>query len=281
MNPCPFSATASSHSWPISPREREIAALRREVRTIEGAGQSWDEPPLTTGCRELDNLFAEKGLRRGSLIEWLSAEPGGGAWSLSLFIACQMARQSPSGGRDGAVAMLAEHNDFYPLAALAWGADPQRLILIHTRHRADRLWALDQCLRCPAVAAVWAAVDAIDPHTFRRLQLAAEEGGVIGLLVRDARVRDEPSWSHAQLLVRPLGGPRQPERVRERTSNGRRLQVELLRSRHGVAGQTVELTLDDVRRSLSQAEVPHQSKTPITNIFHHPRSLARRPIAYR
>ena len=36
-------------------------------------------------------------------------------------------------------------------------------------------------LRCGGVAAVWASLESVDDRTFRRLQLAAEEGGALGL----------------------------------------------------------------------------------------------------
>ena len=62
----------------------------------------------------------------------------------------------------------------------------------------DELWALDQALRCPGVSAVWTWIDRLDPPAFRRLQLAAETGRTLGLLVRPASVRGRPTWSDVQ-----------------------------------------------------------------------------------
>jgi len=103
--------------------------------------------------------------------------------------------------------------------------------------QADNLWALDQALRCAGVAAVLAWPEKLDGRTFRRLQLAAEQGGGLGLLVRPEGVRHEPSWAEVRLVVEPLPavGPHAP----------RRLKVELLRSRGGASGGSVELELDD------------------------------------
>jgi hypothetical protein len=120
----------------------------------------------------------------------------------------------------------------------------------HTR--GDLVWAIDQALRSGAVAAVYAEIgDWLEPADARRLQLAAEAGGAVGLLVRPA---DSPAsgW-------RSLGGPgtrttaarttagRQPvvrssfADVRWAVSSlpghgGRRLRVELSRCRGGVTG---------------------------------------------
>ena len=80
----------------------------------------------------------------------------------------------------------------------------------------------------------------LDGRTFRRLQLAAEQGGGLGLLIRPATVRGEPSWADVRLLIEPLRGTRE---------TGRLLRVVLLRCRGGDplrgGGQTVEVEIDD------------------------------------
>ena len=98
----------------------------------------------------------------------------------------------------------------------------------------------DQALRCPAVAATVAWPERLDGRTFRRLQLAAEAGGGLGLLLRPSRARDEPSWAEIRLRVEPLpaAGP----------EAGRRLRVEVLRCRGQAEGQRVELEIDDATR---------------------------------
>src|SRR5205085_6193640 len=82
--------------------------------------------------------------------------------------------------------------------------DLDNLLVVRPREKADELWALDQALRCPAVAAVWGPVGELDDRALRRLQLAAEEGRGLGLLLREASVCGRPSWADVRLLVRPL-----------------------------------------------------------------------------
>jgi protein ImuA len=125
------------------------------------------------------------------------------------------------------------------------GIDPEGLIVVQAVSQADNLWALDQALRCPGVAAVLAWPEKLDGRTFRRLQLAAEQGGGLGLLVRSGRVRHESSWAEVRLAVEPL--------LATAPDDPRRLKVELLRCRGGSSGRSIEVELDDETHPLHLA----------------------------
>ena len=131
---------------------------------------------------------------------WLSAAAGALRAAVG---ACRAA-----GACRGAVVVLDRSGEFYPLAAVAQGIEPARLIVVHPGNKADHAWALDQALRCPAVAAVVAWPESLDGkldgRTFRRLQLAVEQGGGLGLLIRPESVHAQPSWADVRLLVEPL-----------------------------------------------------------------------------
>jgi protein ImuA len=57
-------------------------------------------------------------------------------------------------------------------------------LFVDPRTEGERLWAIDQTLRCQGVSAVIADASGLDMGASRRLQLAAEAGGVLGLLIR-------------------------------------------------------------------------------------------------
>ena len=79
--------------------------------------------------------------------------------------ACRSAVAACRGG--GAVVVLDRTGEFYPLAAVAQGIEPARLIVVHPGNKADHTWALDQALRCPAVAAVVAWPESLRRKTRR------------------------------------------------------------------------------------------------------------------
>ena len=73
------------------------------------------------------------------------------------------------------------------------GLAPERLIVVRARARAARLWALEEALRSPGLAAALAEVDRLSLTQSRRLQLAAEAKGVTALLLRPPGAGATPS----------------------------------------------------------------------------------------
>jgi protein ImuA len=218
--------------------EETVRALRERLRRLEVESayrQLEDSAPLSTGCPALDRLLPDGGWRRGTLVEWLADGRGSAAGTLAMITAREVAREG------GAVVVMDNRGDFYPPAVSLLGIDLDSLIVIRAGTEKDRLWALDQALRCEGVAAVWAPQDKLDSHNFRRLQLAAENSGALGLLLRDKRVRGLPAWSHVQLLVEPRGQGMEcrGERleVRGQGSGGRRQGAGIRRQGSGVRGQ--------------------------------------------
>ena len=211
--------------------------LRRQIGNV---GCLSDKPEsreiFSSGCGGLDRLLPKAGFRGGQLIEWLAARPASGASTLALVVA----RQACQAG--GALVICDRRRSFYPPAAALWGIDPRQLIVIRACSIQDELWAIDQTMRSPAVAAVLASVERLDAKWFRRLQLAAESGQTLGMLLRPARVRGQPTWSDVQLLVHP-----RPSRA-----DGRRVRVEAVRCRGGTAGSAVELELDPRKRVIQE-----------------------------
>ena len=246
--------------------DRLVEALRGQIATIEGArrksgtgllfgpteeqlgdgpnlpagkmGRSPSQATVSTGCEALDRLLPGHGFRRGTLVEWLAAEPGGGAATLAFYAAREAARQG------GVLVVLDRAGEFYPPAAIRLGIAIEKLLVVQAVEEAETTWALDQALRCPAVAAAVAWPERLDDRTFRRLQLASEEGGTLGLLVRPQAARAEPSWADVRLGVEPLPAS---------AAAARRLRIQVLRCRGSAAGGSVEVEIDDETRPVHLA----------------------------
>jgi len=210
----------------------EIHQLREMLRAVGQQPQRADVIPSGTS---LDWLLPERGFSRGTLVEWLESRPGSGAGILALTAARVVCRAG------GLLVVLDHEHSFYP-PAVASQIALQDTIFLQPANDKDESWALDQALRCSAVAAVLAWPKRLDSYTFRRLQLAAEQGGGVGLLIRPAAARQEPSWANVRLLVRAI--PRNDSAVPSASASSWRLSVELLHCRGRFDKHAVEFEID-------------------------------------
>lgn len=207
-----------------------INQLRQELARWQSPRNSPGEGIISTGCPPWDALLPEGGFRRGSLVEWLADGEGTGRLTLAL----HLARQASQDG--GVVIVLDPERNLFPPAVFHCGIPPQALIVVQPANPGEHLWALEQSLRCRAVAAVLAGLEKLDPLVFRRLQIAAEQGGSLGLLFRPEWVRPEPTWAEVRFRVEPRPGG---------LAGRRRVTIEVLRLRGGSPGGCIELEIDD------------------------------------
>ncbi len=231
----------------VSPQQRQIVAHLQERLEQLVQARRGEVQIVSTGCPELDQRLPAGGLVRGTLVEWL-AESGCGAGSLALSAARQACRDG------GPLVVVDRVGRFYPPAAARSGIDLRQLIVVRPASVADELWTLDQALRSPGVAAVLCWIERCSPRAWRRMQLAAEAAANVGLFIRPAVARGDPSWAAARFLVEPLP-----------TALARQLRVELLRLRGSPGGQTVDLELDDetgVMRLVSPLAAPAVARHP-------------------
>jgi protein ImuA len=216
-----------------------VAQLQAQLRRWEEAKRPAVTIRTSTGCVQIDRLLPAGGVTRGTLIEWLADGEGSGAMWLALVAAIKACQGH------GPLLVIDGRQTFHPPAAMAAGMDLQRLIVVRPATARDETWALDQSLRSTGVGAVLCLTDRLRQRAARRLQLAAEASGGVGFLVRPASVRCEPCWAAVRLLVEP-----RPSAAGRRLTGGRRLDVELLKTRGTVASELtgkrrLELEVDD------------------------------------
>jgi len=140
--------------------------------------------------------------------------------------------------------------DLYGPGLMAHGFDPARLVLVSAPRDDAILWAMEEGLRTPGLAAVVGEIGRLPMVAGRRLQLAAERSGVTALVLRRwrngeeaAAERERPSAALTRWRVTSL--PSRPPPIPSPASGGGlgwglggpRWRVELLRCRGGVPAQ--------------------------------------------
>jgi protein ImuA len=213
-----------------------LSALAHELHR-RVARRAPDEGACSSGVPSLDQLLPQGGLANAGLTEWL-AESAGGGLTFALLAASQSLR-----ARDGSILVVVDREkQFYSAALPGWGVPLDRVVLIRPGGAAEALWAWEQALRCSAVAVCLGWMPEASSVTLRRLQVAAEQGGGHGFLVRPLKALKEPSWADVRWRVIPV--PITTSIPRYGPIRGRRFRVELVRCRHQMSGGVADVEFD-------------------------------------
>ena len=210
-----------------------LEALRADIARLERGAARVRVLPL--GAAALDGWLPGGGLALGALHEVEGARPewdDGAAAGFCLALAAPLAA-----ALDAPLLWAARRPDLYGGGLAALGLDPGRLLFVRADGDADVLWAMEEGLRCAGLSGVVGEVAAPAPTAGRRLQLAAEAGGVTAFLLRrrlsPPRRAEPPSAALTRWRVAPLASAAAPLK----DLPGRpRWRVELRRCRGAAPG---------------------------------------------
>jgi protein ImuA len=166
-------------------RTERLAALRAEVRALESAGSGQPEyHPF--GVEAVDSRLAGGGLPVASLNEAAGDRPGpADLAAATLFLASIAAR------RPGIVLWALGSRDLFAPGLAGAGLPPDRVLYAECGNDEDVLAVMEEGLRHGGLAAVVGEVGRAAMPATRRLQLAAEEGGTLALMLRRWRGTSE------------------------------------------------------------------------------------------
>jgi protein ImuA len=217
---------------------------------------------FTTGLGALDALLPHEGFTRGAVHEILAHPKHGTPRFFALLLARSAARGFASGratvreaASGGAIIWCDPRAELYPPAVAAMGIPLERFYVLRPKTPRDHVWAVTECMRCKGVIATVAPVEKLTRIEARRLQLAAEQGGGAGILLRALDRRASVYAAATRWLVAPLRGQRTVQRW----------QVQLI---HGHGGRLGEIVVLEHHRD---------SRTVQANPLRPPAQLADRP----
>lgn len=205
-------------------RDSLLAGLRARIVQIERGGAAGVHAVLPLGVMAIDAALPGGGLARGAVHEMAGAAAGGFAAMVA-------------GRLGGAVlwcAAAASRTVLYGPGLAGFGLDTDALVIVRCASWRDMLWAMEEGLREPALAAVIGEPEcAVSLTASRRLQLAAEASGVTGLILRHGGEADTlaPSavFSRWRAEPAPMAGSA------DAPPSAARWTLELLRCRGGLA----------------------------------------------
>ena len=163
----------------LSKKALQIADLQQQILQWQGFKQV---SPKTRGLGlgELEQAFPGHVFPVGALHEFVcdnkeeeAASTGFIASLLSLLLQ-----------KDGLALWISHSKELFAPAISSFGLEPDRIIFVQLQKQADRLWALEEGLKCEGIKVVLAELPDINFVQSRRLQLLVEKSGVTGFLLR-------------------------------------------------------------------------------------------------
>jgi cell division inhibitor SulA/protein ImuA len=125
-----------------------------------------------------------------------------GLGEVQLFLpALMQSQQRTVGGDVPWIVWIAPPHEPYAPALMQQGIELDRLLVVRPATATEALWAAEQALGSGVCAAVLLWLKGSDDRWLRRLKLAAEAGGALGVLFRPERHRFESSPASLRLLM--------------------------------------------------------------------------------
>ena len=181
-----------------APLLAEVLADAR-VWKLKDASAAPARPVWSTGKSSLDARLPGGGWPTASLIEVLLDDTGLG--EVQLFLPALVACQRDNGADARWLVWIAPPHEPYAPALAQQGIDLGRLLVVRPTTATEALWAAEQALSSGVCAAVLLWLKGTDDRWLRRLKLAAEAGGSLGVLFRPERHRFESSPANLRIVM--------------------------------------------------------------------------------
>ncbi|MHC8946286.1 hypothetical protein ACYX78_16580 [Advenella incenata] len=194
-----------------------LTAPERIHPSLWRASQIARSPGLyaNTGYPEISAQLPGGGWPLGNLIEVMT--PRAGIGEIQLFKpvfcghrVCQLPHTSTAAGQESAspeqrpIVLIQPPYAPQICAWAHWGVAPSRLLWLSPQSTADALWAAEHILNSGAFAALVLWQHALRDGALRRLQLSAQKGDTLFVLVRDLSAARQSSPAPLRLALHPV-----------------------------------------------------------------------------
>lgn len=202
--------------------------LQADVLRMEGF-KAVSNPSLDVGLGPIRHAFPNGTFPLGAVHEFLSTQKEDAA-ATGGFVAGLL---SALMGHSGITLWISASRTLFPPALKMFGLEPDRFIFIDLQKEKDVAWAMDEALKCNALAAVVGEVREMDFTTSRRLQLAVEQSQVTGFILRNNYRKLNTTACVSRWNITPLPS----ESIDDLPGVGfPKWKVELVRIRNGKTG---------------------------------------------
>lgn len=209
-----------------------LIKLQQDILLWQGFKPQVGAKAERVGLGEIEQAFPGGVFPKRAIHEFITVLPEDAACSDG-FIAGLLAVLMQDGA---ACVWVSTSRRLFPASLSTFNVAPERIIFMDVKSEKDALWITEEALKCEGLAAVVAELNNLSLIESRRLQLAVEQSGVTGFILRKDASKAASTVATARWKISPLPSD---------TENGLpglgfpRWQVELLKVRNGNPGSWV------------------------------------------
>ncbi|WP_316819236.1 Error-prone repair protein ImuA [Pedobacter nyackensis] len=209
-----------------------LIKLQQDILLWQGFKPQAAAKAERVGLGEIEQAFPGGVFPKRAIHEFITVLPEDSA-SSGGFIAGLLAVLMQDGA---ACVWVSTSRKLFPASLSTFNVEPERIIFMDVKTEKDVLWITEEALKCEGLAAVVAELNNLSLIESRRLQLAVEESGVTGFILRKDASKATSTVATARWKISPLPTD---------TTSGLpglgfpRWQVELLKVRNGNPGSWV------------------------------------------
>jgi protein ImuA len=211
-----------------------ISQLQKKILHWQGINVPQAKITQFTGLEQIEATFPNGAFPTGAIHEFLTEKPEYAAASVGFLGGLLKIFMQQS----GVCLWISTVRSLFPPAFKSFGVDPDRIIFIDLKREKDILWAMEEGLKCSALATVIAEIEEISFTESRRLQLVVEKSRVTGFILRKNTKKLSTTACVARWRVKSL-----PSEIEDGMPGlgFPRWNVELLKVRNGNPGSwTIE-----------------------------------------
>lgn len=179
-------------------RNETFQRLHREILSISGFRSGNLPAPEAGGLSLIKEAFPNNRFPVAAVHEFICSTQEEAAASSGFISGIVSSLMTQS----GITAWIGSGGTVYPHALKLFGIEPDRIFFIEPLTEKEKLWTIEETLKCEGLTAVIADIREISFTNSRRLQLAVEQSGVTGFLLR-RRSKNMLSCAVTQWQVQP------------------------------------------------------------------------------
>ena len=156
------------------------AQLQRSILLMQGFKPATNDIDVNTGLHIIQNSFPNSRFPIGVTHEFFcnNVEEVSASCAFSSAIISTLMKKG------GLSFWISSFQNIFPPALQLFGIHPEKIIFLHLKKEREKLWAMEEALKCDAISFVIGEINEISFTESRRLQLITEKSKVTGFIIR-------------------------------------------------------------------------------------------------